>query len=80
MASWTVLRPPSLPAFAQKLPYVVLLVELDEGVRLIGFLVDTEGKWLRSDGEAEGIHMGTRVALRFYDQAGTSLPSWTVAS
>ncbi len=80
VASWTVLRPPSLPAFAQKLPYVLLLVELDEGVRLIGFLVDHAGGWLQTDGEAEGIRMGTRVSLRFYDQAGTILPSWTVAS
>ncbi len=79
VASWTVLRPPSLPAFVEKLPYVLLLVELDEGVRMLGFLVDDEGGWLRSDGEAEGICMGTRVALRFYDQAGTMLPSWTVA-
>ena len=80
VASWTVLRPPSLPAFAEKLPYVVLLVELDEGVRLLGFLVDDAGGWLQTDGEAEGIRMGTRVSLRFCDQVGTILPSWTVAS
>ena len=49
-------------------------------MRLIGFLVDASGGWLQTDGEAEGICMGTRVSLRFYDQAGTILPSWTVAS
>jgi len=80
VASWTVLRPPSLPAFAAKLPYVVLLVELDEGVRLLGYLVDDAGRLLTTDGKAEGIRIGVRVALRFHDQAGTILPSWTVSS
>jgi hypothetical protein len=58
---------------------VVLLVELDEGVRMVGYLVDDAGGWLRTDGTAEGIAMETRVALRFHEQAGTWLPSWTVA-
>jgi hypothetical protein len=43
IASWTVLRPPTLPAFASMVPFVVLLVTLDEGVRLIGYLVDDAG-------------------------------------
>ena len=33
IASWTVLRPPTLPAFAAMVPFVVLLVTLDEGVQ-----------------------------------------------
>ncbi len=80
VASWTVLRPPSLPSFADKLPYVLLLVELDQGVRLIGYLVDDAGGWLKTDGEAEGVRIGSRVSLRFHDQAGTILPSWTLTS
>ncbi len=80
VASWTVMRPPTLPAYADKVPYVILLVQLDEGVRLIGYLVDGAGHLLRTDGVAEGIEIGTRVALRFHDQAGTILPSWGVAS
>ncbi len=78
LASWTVIRPPTLPAWADRVPFVVLLVELDEGVRLVGYLVDDAGRLLRTDGAAEGIAIGTRVALRFHDQAGTRLPSWTV--
>ena len=78
VASWTVIRPPTLPAWAEKVPFVVLLVELDEGVRMLGYLVDDAGRLLRTDGAAEGIAMGTRVALRFHEQAGTWLPSWTL--
>lgn len=78
VASWTVMRPPTLPAYADRVPYVLLLVELDLGVRMIGYLVDGEGGWLRSDGAAEGVEIGRRVALRFHDQAGTPLPCWTL--
>ncbi len=78
IASWIVLRPPTLPAYADKVPFVVLLVELDEGVRLLGYLVDDAGDLLRTDGEAEGVAIGRRVALRFHDQAGTLLASWTL--
>ncbi len=76
-ASWMVMRPPTLPAYADLVPYVILLVELDEGVRMVGYLVDDAGEVLKTDGEAEGIRIGTRVSLRFHDQAGTLLPSWT---
>ncbi len=82
VASWMVMRPPTLPAFADKVPYVILLVELDvgqPGVRLLGYLVDGEGRLLRSAGSAEGVAIGRRVSLRFHDQAGTPLPSWTLA-
>ncbi len=80
VASWMVMRPPTLPAFAARVPYVILLVQLDEGVRLLGYLVDGAGRLLQTDGATEGIDIGTRVALRFHDQAGISLPAWTVAS
>jgi uncharacterized protein len=33
VASWTVIRPPVLPAFADRTPYVIVLAELAEGVR-----------------------------------------------
>ena len=79
VASWTVIRPPVLPAWTERVPFVVLLVELDEGVRMVGYLVDDAGRLLQTDGSAEGVAIGTRVALRFHDQAGTWLPSWTVA-
>jgi uncharacterized OB-fold protein len=77
--SWTVIRPPTLPAYSAMVPFVVLLVQLDEGVRLLGYLVDDHGRLLQTDGEAEGIAMGARVRLRFHDQAGTTLPCWAIA-
>lgn len=79
VASWTVMRPPTLPAYAEMVPFVVLLVELEEGVRLLGYLVDDAGRLLKTDGVAEGVRMGVPVRLRFYPQAGFNLPSWTIA-
>jgi len=38
--SWVVVHPPVLPAFAGKVPYNVVLVELEEGVRMVSSLVD----------------------------------------
>jgi len=79
VASWTVLRPPTLPAYADMVPFVVLLVELDQGVRMLGYLVDDAGKVLKTDGVADGVRMGARVKLRFHEQAGFQLPSWMLA-
>jgi len=80
VASWMVMRPPTLPAYAERVPFVILLVELTEGVRLIGYLVDDQGRLLTTDGTAENVRIGARVALRFHDQAGTPLPCWTMAA
>ncbi|MHB8511606.1 MAG: Zn-ribbon domain-containing OB-fold protein [Actinomycetota bacterium] len=78
IASWTVLHPPVLEVWKDKLPLVVLLVELDEGVRMIGQLVDSDGVLMQSDSALE---MGARVALRWrIDEAGQTLPAWTLAS
>ena len=79
VASWAVMRPPTLPAYAEMVPFVVLLVELDEHVRLLGYLVDEKGRMLKTDGVAEGLRMGSRVKVRFHEQAGFKLPSWTLA-
>ena len=79
VASWTVMRPPTLPAYTEMVPFVVLLVELEEGVRLLGYLVDADGRLLKTDGVAEGVRMGAPVSVRFYSQAGFRLPSWTIA-
>jgi uncharacterized OB-fold protein len=79
VASWAVMRPPTLPAYAEMVPFVVLLIELDEKVRLLGYLVDDRGQLIKTDGVAEGLRMGSRVKLRFYEQAGFMLPSWVIA-
>ena len=77
--SWTVLHPPVLPVWSEQLPFVVLLVELDEGVRMIGQLVDRHGHLLQTNGEPEGVAMGGRVKLRWrIDEAGQTLPAWTL--
>ncbi|MCA1833344.1 MAG: Zn-ribbon domain-containing OB-fold protein [Actinomycetota bacterium] len=78
VASWTVLHPPVLPVWADRLPLVVLLVELDEGIRMVGQLVDDEGTLLQTDGTAEGLAMGARVALRWRKEADITLPAWTL--
>ena len=62
VASWMVMRPPTLPAYAGMVPFVLLLVELQEGVRLIGYLVDDAGRVLTTDGTAENVRIGARVA------------------
>jgi len=81
VASWTVLRPPVLTVWQDKLPFVILLVELDDapGVRMIGQLVDDGGTLLQTDGQAEGIDFGARVSLRWrIDEADQTLPTWTI--
>ncbi|MDQ3148233.1 MAG: OB-fold domain-containing protein [Actinomycetota bacterium] len=80
LASWTVLRPPVLPAYADRVPFVIVLAELDEGVRLVGQLVGDDGTLLRTDGTAEGIAMDARLALRWRDVGDWTLPVWTLSS
>jgi uncharacterized protein len=78
--SWTVPYPPVLPAFADLLPFVVVLVELAEGPRMVGQLVDTEGTLIRTDGsDVRGLRIGAAAELRWRRQGETSLPSWTLA-
>jgi len=79
VASWTVIHPPVLPAFADTVPFVILLVELDEGVRMVGQLVDESGALLVTDGTDVGLAMGTPVVLRWREQGGVTLPAWGVA-
>ncbi|GAA0985724.1 hypothetical protein GCM10009555_061680 [Acrocarpospora macrocephala] len=78
VCSWTTPRPPVLPAFESLVPFVVLLVELDEGVRMVGQLVGDAGDLLRTDGTDVTFSIGTRVTLRWRDQDGQWLPSWAV--
>jgi uncharacterized OB-fold protein len=82
VVSWTALHPPVLTVWADKLPFVILLVELDDapGVRMIGQFVDGSGELLKTNGEAEGLAVGMPLALRWrVDEAGQTLPAWTPA-
>lgn len=47
--SWTVTHQPLHPAFVDAVPYVVAVVELDEGVRLVAALRGGRGGSLRLD-------------------------------
>lgn len=79
VASWTVVHPPVLAVWQSAVPFVILLVELDDapGVRMVGQLVDTDGGRLRGD---EGVDFGVPVSLTWRsDEAGQVLPAWTVA-
>jgi uncharacterized protein len=52
--SFTVVHPPTLPAFAGRTPYAAVVVRLDEGVFLVSNLVDCA---------SDEITVGMRVAL-----------------
>jgi len=82
VVSWTALHPPVLAVWADQVPFVVLLVELDgaSGVRMLGQLVDDSGALLKTNGEAEGLAMGDAMRLRWrIDEANQALPAWTLA-
>ncbi|MGH2829983.1 MAG: Zn-ribbon domain-containing OB-fold protein [Actinomycetota bacterium] len=62
--SWVVAHPPVLPAFQDKAPYTVAVIELDEGVRMIGNV----------DGAPAP---GMQVEVYFEDvEEGVALPQW----
>jgi uncharacterized OB-fold protein len=64
--SWVVVHPPVLPAFADKTPYNVAVIELDEGVRVIGNVLDV----------AEP-HEDMPVEVTFeHIEEGVTLPQW----
>lgn len=66
--SWVVAHPPVLPAFAGKVPYTVVVVELEEGVRMIGNLLDVPN---------DEVHEGLAVTVEFEDvEDGVALPAW----
>ena len=70
LVSWTVIHPPVLPVWQDETPFTVLLVELDEGVRMVGRLVE---------GDHGELAIGDRVALRWHTAHGQTLPAWTPA-
>ena len=66
--SWIVCHPPVLPAFEDNVPYNVVVVELEEGVRMIGNLLGVPNRDI-----AEGMD----VVVEFEDAGeGVVLPQW----
>lgn len=69
--SWVIAHPPVLPAFADKAPYNVVVVELDEGVRMVGNLLEVAN---------EEIHEGMTVEVAWEDvEDDVTLPQWRPA-
>jgi uncharacterized OB-fold protein len=64
--SYIVIRHPSVPAFVPRLPYVVALVELAEGVRMPGRLVGVE---------PDRVRVGQRVRVEFDTLPGAEAPA-----
>lgn len=58
VASFTVCHPPVLSAFADRVPYNAVVVELDEGPFIVSNLVDVAN---------EDLAVGLRVAVTFVD-------------
>ena len=75
------------PAFRDKTPYMVLLVDLDtqkgkpsevEALRVIGNLVTADGAFAPPD-MVRRVGVGTRVRMVFSDVGqGIALPQWTI--
>jgi hypothetical protein len=64
--SFTVIHPPTLPAFRARTPYAAVVVRLDEGVFLVSNLVD---------GDTDTIEVGRRVELAITEvEPGLRLP------
>jgi uncharacterized OB-fold protein len=69
--SWVVAHAPVLPSFAEKIPYNVVVVTLDEGVRMIGNVLGVDN---------DAIEEGMPVVVDFEDvEEGVSLPVWRPA-
>lgn len=66
--SYTVVHPPVLRSFESLVPYAVVLVSLEEGVRMVG-------RWL-ADGTPK---IGATVRVAFEDVDDMRLPGWVPA-
>jgi uncharacterized OB-fold protein len=58
VASYTIVHPPVLPAFADRVPYNAVVVELDEGPFMVSNLLDVAD---------EDLTTGMRVEVTFVD-------------
>ena len=66
LISWVVYHMAYHPAFANRLPYTVAVVELDEGPRLISNVIGIE--------DAEKLQIDQRLLLVIEDESGTAVP------
>ncbi len=85
--SYVEVHHPIQPAFRDKVPYMILLVDLDtqrgepsehEALRVAGNLVTADGEFAPPE-TIKSVGIGTRVRMVFSKVAdGFSLPQWTV--
>ena len=85
--SYAEVHHPIQPAFRDKVPYLVLLVDLDtqrgepsehEALRIAGNLVTPKGEFAPPE-MVDRVGIGTRVRMVFVDVGdGISLPHWTI--
>jgi uncharacterized OB-fold protein len=69
--SYVVGYPPFLPAFADLLPHIMVVVQLDEGPRLVGYMVECT---------PEQMSIGMRVRVAFKQLTDdVTLPVWEAA-
>ena len=70
--TWTVVRRPMIPAFAGDAPYAPVVVELEEGVRMVSWIVDCD---------PDDIEMGMPVEVVFDDvTSDVTLPKFRRAA
>jgi hypothetical protein len=70
--TFTVVRQAADPYFNARLPYVVAMVQLDEGPRLMSNITDCD---------VEAVHIGMLVAVAFVDAGdGLAVPVFTPSS
>ena len=65
--SWTVVTHPVDVVLADQVPYIVALVDLPEGVRVIADLIDCD---------PDAVAAGMPVRLAFEDQEGLNIPNF----
>lgn len=85
--SYVEVHHPIQPSFRDKVPYMILMVDLDtqkgapsehEALRVVGNLVTPEGEFVDPDA-IKRVGIGTRVRMVFKPVAdGFSLPQWTI--
>jgi uncharacterized OB-fold protein len=68
--SYTSIYQPAMPAFAEEAPYVHALIELDEGTRMVGNIVDMTDDEVRNN----TLEINQRVEAVFVDIT----PEWTI--
>ena len=72
--TWTVTHAPLHPAFAAQIPYAVLVVEMEEGVRLVAGLMNYAAETIKIDMQVEVVfeRVAEEMALPVFQVAGYS--------